>query len=337
MKLLTVIVPSYNSEDYLERCIDSLLIKDERLEILIVNDGSTDQTSKIANNYTRNYPDYVRVIHQQNKGHGGAINTGLKETTGAYIKVVDSDDWVDQKSLKRILDVVEKFVDNKNDIDLLINNYVYERGEKLLNRTVNFKGTFPEDQRFRWADVKQFSIGEVLMMHALIYKTEFLKQMNFKLPEHTFYVDNLFVYLPLQKVQTMYYLDVNLYRYFIGREDQSIVEENMIKNIEQQLRVNHLMIQATRWDEKTKLAAEDYLIKHLKIVMGISSSLLNQIDSTEAMYKKQRLWQSLKTTNQYVYNKISNSLVVKVVKMNSRVGIKTSRKLYRLARTLGGY
>src|SRR5699024_9924520 len=121
--------------------------------------------------------------------------------------------------------------------------------------------------------------------------------MNFKLPEHTFYVDNLFVYLPLQKVQTMYYLDVNLYRYFIGREDQSIVEENMIKNIEQQLRVNHLMIQATRWDEKTKPAAEDYLIKHLKIVMGISSSLLNQIDSTEAMYKKQRLWQSLKTTN----------------------------------------
>lgn len=337
MKLLTIIVPSYNSQDYLERCIDSLLIKDKRLEILIVNDGSIDQTAKIANNYTLKNPEYIRVIHQQNKGHGGAINTGIKEAAGTYFKVVDSDDWVEQNSLIQILDTIEQLKESKMDVDLIINNYVYERGNKRLNRTVNFTRTFPETKIFKWSDVKQFSVGEVLMMHALTYKTELLRQLNLQLPEHTFYVDNLFVYLPLQEVQTMYYLDVDLYRYFIGREDQSVVEANMIRNIDQQLRVNYLIIQATTWRGGTRPAAEDYLIKHLKIVMGISSSLLNQINSKEAMDNKRRLWQELKDSNEYIYNKINYSLLARVVKTNSRVGIKTSRKLYRIARSLGGY
>lgn len=337
MKLLTIVIPSYNSQDYLSRCIDSMLINDPRLEILIINDGSTDKTSEIADHYANQYPENIRVVHQENKGHGGAINTGIKEATGRYFKVVDSDDWVDQKSLQAILQQLDIFETEETSVDLVINNYVYERGEKMMNRVVNFKGTFPKYQTFKWTEAKHFSIGEVLMMHALTYRTQFLKDIHLELPEHTFYVDNLFVYIPLQKVQSLYYIDVDLYRYFIGREDQSVDEENMRKNIDQQLLVNHLMIQATTWDEENKPDAEEYLIKHLNIVMIISSSLLNQIASENAMQKKHFLWKELEKTNQYVYRKINKKILSKMTRATSQVGIKTSNKIYRLARTLGGY
>ena len=92
MKLLSIAIPCYNSQDYMESCIESLLVGGEEVEILIVDDGSSDRTAEIADDYARKYPTIVKAIHQENKGHGGAVNTGLAHATGLYFKVVDSDD-----------------------------------------------------------------------------------------------------------------------------------------------------------------------------------------------------------------------------------------------------
>ncbi len=98
MKIVSFVIPCYNSQDYMEKCINSLLSGgDKDIEIIIVNDGSTDKTAEIADRYADMYPDIIRAVHQQNGGHGAGVNAGLKNATGMYFKVIDSDDWVDKK------------------------------------------------------------------------------------------------------------------------------------------------------------------------------------------------------------------------------------------------
>ena len=127
MKILSIAVPCYNSEAYMEKCIDSLLVGGEEVEILIVDDGSKDGTTEIADRYQEKYPTIVKAIHQENKGHGGAVNTGVENATGLYFKVVDSDDWVNPEAYQKILNVLAEVVRGPKTLDLLISNYVYEK------------------------------------------------------------------------------------------------------------------------------------------------------------------------------------------------------------------
>ena len=107
MKLLSVAVPCYNSQDYMEKCINSILVGGEDVEILIVDDGSTDKTAEIADKYERDYPEIVRAIHKENGGHGDAVNTGYRNATGKYFKVCDSDDWLDVKACELLVNKAE--------------------------------------------------------------------------------------------------------------------------------------------------------------------------------------------------------------------------------------
>ena len=128
MKLLSIAIPSYNSEEYMRHCVDSLLTGGEEVEILIVDDGSKDSTPQIADEYQEKYPSIVKAIHQPNGGHGEAVNTGIKNATGFFYKVVDSDDWVDQESYEKILAFLREAVKEEEPLDMLISNYVYEIG-----------------------------------------------------------------------------------------------------------------------------------------------------------------------------------------------------------------
>ncbi|WP_238937905.1 glycosyltransferase family 2 protein [Anaerobacillus isosaccharinicus] len=127
MKLLSVVIPCYNSQEYMRNCIESLLPGREDVELLIVNDGSVDGTAEIADDYARKYPSIVKVIHQPNGGHGEAVNTGLRNATGLYFKVVDSDDWVDIRAYLKILDTLRELTEEKS-VDMLI-----ERVQKGVN------------------------------------------------------------------------------------------------------------------------------------------------------------------------------------------------------------
>ena len=230
MKLLSIAIPCYNSQDYMEHCIESLLPGGEDVEIIIVNDGSMDATADIANRYAEKYPTIVKAVHQENGGHGEAVNTGIRNATGLYFKVVDSDDWVDGEAYRKILDTLRQLSGGNRTLDMLISNYVYEKEGAKKKKVMQYRGILPENQLFGWDEARHFKKGRYILMHSVIYRTQLLRECGLELPKHTFYVDNIFVYVPLPYVKTMYYLDVDFYRYFIGREDQSVNEAVMIRN-----------------------------------------------------------------------------------------------------------
>ena len=267
MKLLSIAIPCYNSAAYMENCIRSLLPGGDEVEILIVDDGSQkDNTGEIADRYEREYPGICRAIHQENGGHGAAVNAGLREATGIFFKVVDSDDWVNKQAYVQVLNTLRRFVYGKDTLDMLITNFVYEKQGAKHKKVMNYNTALPKNEVFTWDDVKVFIAGQYILMHSVIYRTELLRDCGLELPMHTFYVDNIFVYEPLPHVRKMYYLDVNFYRYFIGRSDQSVNEQVMIGRIDQQIRVTKLMMGSGVLIKNTMGAAAVLLLFVLSIL-----------------------------------------------------------------------
>lgn len=337
MKLLSVIVPCYNSEDYMRHCIDTLLQGGEEVEVLIINDGSTDQTQNIAEEYQQKYPTIVKVIYQENAGHGGALNKGISNAKGLYTKVVDSDDWVDWNAYKKILETLRGFQQTNTTVDLLLSNFVYEKeGDNTLT-VMRYDDVFPVNQVFTWNDTKEFRLGQYIMMHSIIYRTQLLQDSNLKLPEHTFYVDNLYVYGPLLHVEKMYYLDVNFYRYFIGRDDQSVNEKVMIKQIDQQLKVNRLMIDFIDLQQVLDQKKRNYFFHHLEIVTAISSILLITSKTEENFQKKEYLWDYIREKDTELYKRLIRRTPGVFVNLPGKRIQNLPIQLYRLIRKNVGY
>lgn len=304
MKLLTITVPCYNSESYMSKCIDSLLYGGEDVEILIVDDGSTkDNTAKIADDYQRRYPHIVRAIHQENKGHGGAVNTGIANATGIYFKVVDSDDWVDQQSYGKILETLRAITLGSDQIDCLFSNYVYEKQGVRRKRVMKYARYMPEGKVFGWKDMKHIDFAHYVLMHSIIYRTELLREAGLKLPEHTFYVDNIYAFEPFVKVRKMYYLNVNFYRYFIGRSDQSVNESVMIGRIDQQERVNYAMIDfwAEHKADRMEGRQRDFMIHDIQIITVITSVLMRMSGLPDATDRAKAIWEALKKADFTAY------------------------------------
>ena len=187
MKLLSIAIPCYNSEAYMEHCINTLLTGGDEVEIIIVDDGSQkDRTPEIADEYERKYPGICRAVHQENGGHGQAVNTGLKNATGVFFKVVDSDDWVNEEAYQKVLETLRKFVYGQETIDMLVTNFVYEKEGAKRKKVMNYHTAFPKDKVFTWKDVKFFMTGQYILMHSVIYRTELLRQCGLELPKPTF-------------------------------------------------------------------------------------------------------------------------------------------------------
>ena len=289
-KLITFAVPCYNSADYMRHCIETLLSAGEQAEIILVDDGSVkDDTPAICDEYAARYPTIVNA-------------------TGLYYKVVDSDDWLDTDALKKVLARLQALVNRGTAPDLMICNYVYEHVEDGTSHTVRYTNVFPTERLFTWMHVGHFRPDQNLLMHSVIYRTEVLRRCGMVLPKHTFYVDNIFVYQPLPYVKTLYYMDLDLYRYFIGRADQSVNESVMVKRVDQQLRVTKHMIDCQDLDapalkKEKKLRA--YLLHYLSIMMAVSDIFLLLDGSAEAKEKKTELWKYLKAhTSPSVYGSI---------------------------------
>ena len=243
MKILSVAIPCYNSEAYMRKCIESMLPGGEDIEILIVDDGSKkDNTAAIADSYQEKYPTIVKAIHQENGGHGEAVNTGIANASGVYFKVVDSDDWVDSDVLLKIIGLLKELIAGPDTVDMFISNYIYDKVGQKRKRIMQYHSAMPTERVFTWEEMGNMRLGHYILMHSVIYRTGLLRECGLKLPKHTFYVDNIFVFQPLPFVKKLYYLDAEFYHYFIGREDQSVNETIMIGRIDQQIRVNKIMI-----------------------------------------------------------------------------------------------
>ena len=315
----------------MENCIKSLLPGGNEVEILIVDDGSTkDNTAEIADRYEKEYPGICKAIHQENGGHGAAVNAGLKAATGIYFKVVDSDDWVNEQAYRQVLDTLRRFVYGKDTLDMLITNFVYEKQGARHKKVMSYKLALPKDELFSWNDVKVFVAGQYILMHSVIYRTELLRDCKLELPEHTFYVDNIFVYEPLPHVHTMYYLNVNFYRYFIGRSDQSVNEQVMIGRIDQQIRVTKLMLGYYDVTKIQNRKLRHYMVRYLEIMMVVCSILAIKSGSEENMEKKKALWEELKKSNPALYLRLRWGFLGQGMNLPGRGGRKISVAAYKL-------
>lgn len=322
----------------MRHCIDTLLAGGDEVEILIVDDGSVkDRTAEIADEYERNYPGICRAIHQENGGHGEAVNTGLRNAKGIYFKVVDSDDWVDESAYREILDTLRRFVYGEKTLDMLVSNFVYEKQGVKRKKVMNYRMALPEKELFDWDDVKVFMLGQYILMHSVIYRTELLKQCGLELPKHTFYVDNIFVYQPLPHVKTMYYLNVNFYRYFIGREDQSVNEAVMIGRIDQQIRVTKLMLGYYDVTKIKQRKLRRYMIRYLEIMMTISSILAIKSGTDENMEKKKELWQHLRKQNLKLYLRLRWGFMGQGVNLPGEGGRRFPIAIYKMTQKFFGF
>ncbi len=334
MKLLSVAIPCYNSENYMRHAVETLLVGGEDVEIIIVDDGSSDKTYEIGQELEAAHPGIVRVVHQENAGHGGAVNTGLREATGLYFKVVDSDDWVKEEAFLEVLSTLKGLVEDGTNLDMFICNYVYEKMGEKKKRVVHYRNCMPQDCVFTWDDVSHFRTGQFILMHSVIYRTKLLRECGLELPKHTFYVDNIYVYQPLPQVKTMYYKDVNLYRYFIGRDDQSVNENNMMKRIDQQLLVTRTIIDLHDLSKLKKRHLRSYMTKYLMIMMTVSSVFLIKIGSEEALKKKDELWEYLESRNKKMYKSVSRTVLGQSSKIHSRPGQEVVKTGYEIARKI---
>lgn len=342
MKYLTITVPCYNSEKYIRRCLDSLIIGGNDVEIIVVNDGSTDQTGAIAQLYAKRFPGIVSVVHKENGGHGSGVNTGLKLAKGRYFKVVDSDDWLDETAYRELLKRIKEWEKSEkiNGIpcspDLLICNYTYNHLDEGTERVMGYRNVFPVEQVCSWEDIKSFRPSQYLIMHALIYRTDVLKKSGVVLPEHTFYVDNIFAYYPLPFTETLFYMDINLYQYYLGREDQSVNESVLTSRIEQQIRVTKIVAECVDLREvrakHPKLA--NYMCRNVSIMMAISSIHLLLSGEEEAKNRHREIWMDLKKENPGLYYRLRYTTLSGLTNLPGSVGKKVTVDGYRIAKRI---
>ena len=335
MKYITFTVPCYNSAAYMERCVDSLLIGGEDVEILLIDDGSTDRTGEIADEYERNYPGIVRAVHKSNGGHGSGVNAGLHLATGCYFKVVDSDDWLSEDAYRRLLARVKEFctgavAELMDQPDLIVCNYTYNHLEEGTAHTMAYRNVFPAETPCTWNDIGHFRPSQYLIMHALIYRTSVLRETGVCLPEHTFYVDNIFVFEPLPYVKKMYYINTNFYRYFIGRDDQSVNETVMISRIDQQLRVTRRMVDFYTEQKISNQKCRMYMRNYLRIMMEVSSIFLILSGTPENLAKKQELWNYVKAKDKEVYKMLRYSMLGFSVNLPGKSGRWISKTGYKV-------
>lgn len=319
----------------MEKCIESLLPGGDDVEILIVDDGSADRTGEIADDYEKRYPTIVKAIHKENGGHGSAVNTGLSHASGLFYKVVDSDDWVKESAYKTILDTLRDIIAGGETLDMLISNFVYEKEGEKKHKVMKYRHALPQDKIFGWNEVKHFHKGQYILMHSVIFRTQLLRECGMELPEHTFYVDNIFVFEPLPYVKKMYYLDVNFYRYYIGREGQSVNEEVMIGRIDQQIAVNKIMIDYLV-EKKAKIYGKrklkNYMLNYLEIITVISSIMLIRSGTEENLEKKTQLWQYIRQKDFSLYMHLRYGVLGNSMNLPGKGGRKISVEGYKICR-----
>ena len=337
MKLLSIAVPCYNSQDYMRHCIDALLTGGDEVEILIVDDGSKDGTAAIADEYEAARPGVVRAIHQENGGHGAAVMAGVRAATGAYFKVVDSDDWLDEAAFAKVLATLRGFVNGQPTVDLLISNFIYDKVGAAHKKVMRYGNALPEGRPLGWNEVGKLHRGQYILMHSVIYRTQVLRDCGLDLPRHTFYVDNLFVYVPMPWVRTLYYLNVDLYHYYIGREGQSVQEQTMIRRIDQQILVNKRMIEQVDLPRVEPKRLRQYMYNYLEIITTISSVLALRGGTPELLEKKRELWQWIENKDAGLYKQLCYGLMGRVMNLPGAAGRGFAVLCYKISQKLFGF
>lgn len=329
MKLLTVAIPCYNSQDYMAKCIDSILTGGDRVEIIVIDDGSKDDTGRIADDYAQRFPGIVKAIHQENGGHGEGINQGLRNATGLYYKTVDSDDVLSE-DFPRFLDTLEE-VEKQGGVDLFLTNYYYVHEDGVGDRSVNFSNALPEGRIFTWAETKPFRVDQILMIHTVTFRTELLLRTGLEMPKHLFYEDNYFVYGNLRFVEKMYYKNCDLYRYTIGREGQSVQEDVMKRRYQHQLKASELCFKSCHLDEIADKRKKKYMKHEMFIMFGISVVYARLNKSAEADENLEKMWDACISYDKKWAKYFRKETPLRLAHIPGKLGQKVVKGVYRVA------
>lgn len=298
-KLLTLIIPIYNTQDYLRKCLDSLLITKELLsllEVLLIIDGSPDNAISIAKEYEAQYPETFIVIDKENGGYGSVLKRGIQEANGKYCKVLDSDDWYDTEALEKLIGELQSI-----DCDVVVTDFVKEfvfenRSELQTLSKVKNKQIYQLDKDILTMD------DDVFVMHRLAYKTQVLRKAEINFPEKVFYTDTLFASVPLFFAKDLHYTNLQLYRYFIGREGQTVapatVEKNR-KSVETVIRYYY----EKYLENKDQLSPnkKEYTIRSLKNLVEMYYRILYHLPYAESKKEMAEWHQFIKSTEDYDY------------------------------------
>jgi len=321
-KTLTFVVPAYNMETYLGRCVESLIAakRNDDIEVLIIDDGSSDGTLAMAKSFEQRHPGVVRAIHQDNKGHGGAVNTGIAAASGMYVKVVDADDWVGAESLELVMATLREEAERTDPIDMLVTNYVYDKVGKIVKHVVNFRRAMKSDERLTWNDLGHFGLAEYILMHALTFRTAVVRASGMRLPEHTFYVDFIYAYQPFPWVKTIKYLDTPFYHYFIGRDGQSVQTDVMIRRVDQLRLVNQYMVRATPERGTVPEGLYRYMIHFLAIETSVASVFMILSRKPENYAKKKEMWADIKAYSPSMYADVRRKAMSRALNLRGSIG-----------------
>lgn len=323
-----------NNLTSLDDSIDTSL--DASIEIIAVDDGSTDgETARKLDEWQQRFPHLIHVVHKENGGHGSAVNAGLQRAQGLYFKVVDADDWLDTASMRTIMQFIYEQAETEHPVDLIVGNYVYEKVYEHTQTPMGYTNVFPQDKIFTWSDINSFRPSQYLLMHSVIYRTQLLHDVHLQLPEHCFYVDNIFVYVPLVAVKTIRYFNVDMYRYFIGREGQSVNEDIMKSRIDQHIRVTKLMIDTINLDTiSLNPKLRKYMENYLAIMFCICSVFLRMINTTDSLAKLDDVWLYLKEKQPVTYPHIRKNIVNVGMNLPGKTGRAIGMTGYRIAQKL---
>lgn len=336
MKLLTCVVPCYNSAAYMERAVDSLLPGGEEIEVLIVDDGSTDETGAIADRLAEEYPSVIRAHHQPNAGHGSAINYGIAHAQGIYFKVVDSDDRLVKENVPDLMDVLRRHADEGDRVDLVFHDYVYDKpGQENVFR-ITYSGKLKPDTAADWDRCRPFHMWNQFMIHSLIYRTQFLRDIGLRLPEHTYYEDNLYIYRPLVHTKRIMYHHAPMYGYFIGRSDQSINEANLLKRLDQMTCITEQQVTSYTLEELNRVSPRlrKYMINNACGQLFTNCALQFIEDSERSHRMNREMWQEIKDFDPALYRRLRRNPLGRVSCLPGRFGERFLVFIYRFGRKM---
>ncbi len=319
-KILTVVVPSYNVEATLSKTVDSFLDKSilDRIEIVIVNDGSEDKTAYIAENYAVTYPGIVRHAYKRNGGHGSAINRGLSIASGKYFKVVDGDDWVDTEEFVKF---VHKLEDIDADVVFTPYNEVHITDNSIIRRAVSgvdFGKIYNIDEQL-------VAIGDCYQMHSVTFRTQLIKD-KLAITEKCFYVDQEYILLPLKSARTICYLDNTIYQYRLGDTNQSVSIASKQKNRSMHKKVlDRLMSEYKDWSVCSD-GLRTFLLRRFAGLAQIQVDIyLTMSDREQAKKEFMEFWKYLKKSYNVVYKSIEGRSA-KVMRIMPALGFNIAYK-----------
>ncbi len=230
-KILTIIIPTYNAEPFLDKCLRSFVIQDqelfEKLQIIVVNDGSPDKSGEIACRYMEKYPGIYEMISKKNGGHGSAINMGVEHAVGAYFKVIDADDWVDTEEFEKFVQVIRNC-----DADAVISDY--RTYDIQTNEEILYKASMGDDDRcYKLSEIMEqwLDVTWGMTFHGIAYRTEFYRKQSYRLAEKVFYEDQEYATVPMSRAEKVYFTGLCVYVYRIGDVNQSVAGQNQVKRM----------------------------------------------------------------------------------------------------------